>query len=71
MEAKERNRRMLWLTMDMLLKEAESEISCGCILEDDDDLLTKIVQDEPDTLGLRFSFGTITLFDDGTWKLEK
>ena len=32
---------------------------------------SKLVQDEPDTLGLRFSFGVITFFDDGTWSLNE
>lgn len=67
-----RNQRMLHLTMKFLVEEAANEmICCGCLLEDEDDILAKVVQDEPDTIGLRFGFGTITLFDDGTWKLEE
>ena len=56
------NQRMLRLTMDLLVEEA---------LEDDFTILTRVIQDEPDTVSLRFSFGKITLFDDGTWKLEE
>ena len=66
-----RNQRMLNLTMEGLVAAGRTEISCGCLFEDDSTVLACIAQDEPDTIGLRFGFGTITLFDDGTWKLDE
>lgn len=69
MDAEQRNKNMLNLIMKFLVAEVSEEIPCGCILGDNEVLLTKLVQDEPDTVGLRFNFGTLTLFDDGTWKL--
>lgn len=69
MDAEQRNKNMLNLIMKFLVAEVSEEIFCGCILGDNEVLLTKLVQDEPDTVGLRFNFGTLTLFDDGTWKL--
>ena len=57
----QRNKTMLRTTMNFLSR-----------LDDSNGLLqVEVVQDEPDTVGMLFEFGTITLFDDGTWNLEE
>lgn len=65
----QRNKGMLNLTMKGLVAEESDDLSCGCILSRNPLILTKLVQAEPDTVGLEFGFGVVTLFDDGTWCL--
>lgn len=71
MDEKQRNKNMLNLLMKLVVAEASDQISCGCILSEKELLLAELTQDEPDTVGLKFDFGTVVLFDDGTWKLEE